>query len=93
MNLTLRRIIFYTFCFLFLVISTLIILYASGYQINYRYLFTPLGVQKTGMTIIYSNPAGADIYLNNKMVKRFFQSVAWANYSSARYCHPDSGQH
>ena len=71
MNLTLRRIIFYTFCFLFLVISTLIILYASGYQIDYRHLFTPLGVQKTGMTIIYSNPAGADIYLNDREVKRF----------------------
>jgi hypothetical protein len=53
------------------IISVLIILYASGYQIDYRHLFTPLGVQKTGMTIIYSNPAGADIYLNDKEVKRF----------------------
>jgi hypothetical protein len=53
------------------IISVLIILYASGYQIDYRHLFTPLGVQKTGMTIIYSNPAGADIYLNYREVKRF----------------------
>ncbi|MDD5528109.1 MAG: PEGA domain-containing protein [Patescibacteria group bacterium] len=71
MSLTLRRIIFYSFCLLFLIISPLIILYASGYEINWRHLFTPLAVQKTGMTIIYSNPAGADIFLNDREAQYF----------------------
>jgi hypothetical protein len=71
MNLTLRRIIFFSFCLLFLIISPLVILYASGYEIDFQHLFTPLAVQKTGMTIIHSDPPGADIYLNNKEVQRF----------------------
>jgi hypothetical protein len=71
MNLTTRRIIFSIFFLLFLIISPLIILYASGYQIDWQHLFTPLGVQKTGMTIIHSEPPGADIFLNNKEVGRF----------------------
>jgi hypothetical protein len=71
MNLILRRIIFYSFCLIFLIVSPLIILYASGYEIDWQHLFTPLGVQKTGMTIIYSTPAGADIFLNNQPAERF----------------------
>jgi len=51
---------------LFAIISSLIILYASGYEINWQHLLTPLGVQKTGMIIIHSEPSGADIFLNNK---------------------------
>jgi len=71
MNLTLRRIIFFSFCLLFLVISPLIILYASGYELDWKHLFTPLAVQKTGMTIIHSEPSGADIFLNNKEAQHF----------------------
>jgi hypothetical protein len=76
MNLTLRRIIFFSFCLLFLIISPLVILYASGYQIDWRHLFTPLAVQKNGMTIINSEPAGADIYLNNQQVHLFSNFLA-----------------
>jgi PEGA domain len=74
MNLTIRRIIFYSFCLLFLIITTLVILYASGYEINWQRLFTPLAVQKTGMTIIYSTPSGANIFLNDKQVQFFSSS-------------------
>ncbi|HTX87072.1 MAG TPA: PEGA domain-containing protein [Candidatus Nanoarchaeia archaeon] len=71
MTLTLRRIIYYSFCLLFLIITPLIILYASGYEIDWQHLFTPLAVQKTGMTIIYSTPSGANIFLNGQPVERF----------------------
>jgi hypothetical protein len=71
MNLNLRRFIFYFFCLLFCIITPVIILYASGYEFNLKHLFTPLAIQKTGMTIIYSNPAGANIYLNNKKAEYF----------------------
>jgi hypothetical protein len=71
MNFTLRRIIYYSFVLLFLIITPLVILYASGYELDWQHLFTPLAVQKTGMTIVYSNPAGADIYLNNKKAEYF----------------------
>ncbi|MDD4902534.1 MAG: PEGA domain-containing protein [Patescibacteria group bacterium] len=71
MTLTLRRIIYYSFCLVFLIVTPLIILYASGYQIDLHHLLTPLGVQKTGMAIIYSIPAGADIYLNDLPARHF----------------------
>jgi hypothetical protein len=66
MNIIIKRIIFYSFCLVFLIASPIIILYASGYEIDWRHLFTPLAVQKTGMAIINSEPSGAEIYLNNQ---------------------------
>jgi hypothetical protein len=63
MTIATRRIIYYFFCLLFLVLTALITLYASGYEIDWQRFFTPLAVQKTGMAIIYSEPAGAAIYL------------------------------
>jgi hypothetical protein len=75
MTITLRRIIFYSFCLIFLIVSPLIILYASGYQIDWHHLFTPLGVQKTGMTIIHSNPSGANIFLNGKQAQYFSNAL------------------
>lgn len=71
MTLVLRRIIFYSFCLVFFITSPIVILYASGYQIDWRHIFTPLAVQKTGMTIIESNPPGANIYLNGQEQKPF----------------------
>ncbi|HTW96883.1 MAG TPA: PEGA domain-containing protein [Candidatus Methylomirabilis sp.] len=66
MSITIRRIIFYSFCVIFLIATPIVILYASGYEIDWQHLFTPLGIQKTGMTIIYSEPPGANIYLNGQ---------------------------
>lgn len=71
MSLTLRRIIFYSFCLAFFIISPMVILYASGYQVDWQHIFTPLAVQKTGMTMIESNPPGANIYLNGQEQKPF----------------------
>lgn len=71
MNIVLRRIIFYSFCLAFFIISPIVILYASGYQIDWRHIFTPLAVQKTGMTIIESTPSGANIYLNGQEQRPF----------------------
>jgi hypothetical protein len=69
MSLKLRRLIFYSFCLAFLVITPIVFLYASGYQIDRRHLFTPLAVQKTGMAIVYSEPSGAEISLNGQKQK------------------------
>jgi len=64
-----RKILFFLFIGAFLVITPYVILYASGYQIDWHRPFSPLMVQKTGMTIIYSEPQGADIFLNGKKQK------------------------
>ena len=66
MTIGLRRIIFYSFCLIYFIITPVIILYASGYEIDWRHLFTPLAIQKTGMIMIESSPAGANIYLNGQ---------------------------
>jgi hypothetical protein len=71
MTFALRRIIFYSFCLIFFIISLIVIFYASGYQIDWRHFFTPLAIQKTGMIIIYSDPAGANIYLNGQEQEPF----------------------
>jgi hypothetical protein len=64
-----RKILFFLFVAAFLLITPYIILYASGYQIDWGHLFSPLMVQKTGMVIVYSEPAGANIFLNEKKQK------------------------
>lgn len=69
MSMVLRRIIFYSFCLAFFIISPVVILYASGYEVDWQHLFTPLAVQKTGMTMIESTPPGANIYLNGQEQK------------------------
>lgn len=46
-----------------------VILYASGYQMDWRHPFSPTMIQKTGMAIVYSEPSGAFIFLNDKKQK------------------------
>jgi hypothetical protein len=71
MSLNLRRLIFYSFCLVFFIATPLIILYARGYEIDWQQLSTPLALKKTGMAIIYSEPSGADIYLNGQLQTQF----------------------
>lgn len=64
-----RKALFFLFITAFCVLTPYIILYASGYQLDWKHPFSPLMVQKTGMTIVYSEPSGANIYLNEKKQK------------------------
>ncbi|MFZ5364272.1 MAG: PEGA domain-containing protein [Patescibacteria group bacterium] len=63
MTLPLRRIIYLIFIVIFLLITPVVILYTAGY----RYNFQTNRIQKTGIIILKSNPAGAEIYLNGKL--------------------------
>lgn len=65
-----RKILFYIFILAFIVITPNVVLYSAGYKIDLRHPFTPLMVQKTGMTIIQSEPAGAKIFLNDRAQKK-----------------------
>lgn len=69
-----RRILFITFLLAFLVITPLLILYASGYKINFGNGIKPnLSLQKTGMLILDTKPQGAKIYLNGKSQQLFLK--------------------
>lgn len=67
-----RDYIFFIFIILFLVGTTLVSLYASGYKFNLAWppRFNRLLV-KTGMIAIDSSPSGATIYLNDKPLSNF----------------------
>ena len=63
MTLPFRRIVYLSFIFIFLIITPVVILYTAGY----RYNFQKNKIQKTGILILKSNPAGASIYLNGEL--------------------------
>lgn len=62
MSLRARRIIYLTFILIFVIITPVIIFYATGY----RYNFKKNKIQKTGILILKSKPRDAAIYLNDK---------------------------
>ena len=70
MTLKTRRILYIFFILLFLTITPLISLYASGYKIGQEFR-----IEKTGILILDSKPAGATIYLDDKA-----QRVFWKKY-------------
>jgi hypothetical protein len=71
-----RKVLFLIFLTAFFVLTPYILLYASGYQFDWRHPFSTLMIQKTGMAIIYSEPAGANIYLNDKKQKDLSLSLS-----------------
>lgn len=62
MTLRARRIIYLTFILIFVIITPVIIFYATGY----RYNFKKNKIQKTGILILKSKSKDAAIYLNDK---------------------------
>ncbi len=77
MSLKLRRFLYILFILAFLIIAPLICLYASGYKLKSGYK-----IQKTGILILDSKPAGANIFLNGKpqqlfLEKYFFQKKSY----------------
>ena len=64
--------LFIIFVFFFVIGTTLISIYASGYQINLGWplTFNRLLI-KTGMIVVDSSPSGATVYLNDKPQANF----------------------
>lgn len=75
MSLKQRRLLFYSFIFLFLIIAPFALLYATGRTINW----SRFEIQKTGSIIIESEPDRADIFLNNKRPILFFNQIFQKN--------------
>lgn len=70
MSLTIRRILYISFILLFLIITPLIMLYASGYSLSDGFK-----VQKTGILIVDTTPNGAAIKINGKAQKKFIDRI------------------
>lgn len=71
MSLKQRRLLFYSFLFLFILVAPFAILYATGRTINWQ----RLEIQKTGSMIIESEPGHADIFLNNRRPVLFLHKL------------------
>ena len=76
MTLKTRRLLYISFILAFLIITSSLILYATGYRIK---LTWPIDFnqtfQKTGMFIFDTEPHGAKIYLNKKPQELFFKKI------------------
>lgn len=72
MTYKIRRWLYRFFIFLFVILTTYISLYATGYQFNFRgdFKLSRLLV-KTGTLVINSQPAGATIYINDHLQTDF----------------------
>lgn len=62
MSLPLRRLFFYIILALFVISAPLIILYTAGF----RYNFKQNKILRTGAIMLSSDPAGANVFLNNR---------------------------
>ncbi|MFA5248643.1 MAG: PEGA domain-containing protein [Patescibacteria group bacterium] len=71
MNTVKRKILFVIFIIAFFIISPIVIFYASGYKLDWKNPLSFYFIQKTGMLIIASDPAEAEIFLNEKKQKNF----------------------
>jgi len=73
MSLKFRRFLYLSFIIAFLVITPNIILKAKGYRLKFsKNLKEAVRIQKTGILVLASRPAGAKIYLNGVVQKKFF---------------------
>lgn len=70
MNLKARRFLYYFFILLFVIITPIISLYATGYKIG-----SGFHIQKTGILIINSEPKNAKIYLDGKVQKKLINRI------------------
>jgi hypothetical protein len=66
MKLWKRRVILVLSIILFLILSPSIILYSSGYRLN----FENLSFKKVGMIIIESKPRDVNVWLNNRVIAK-----------------------
>lgn len=71
MSLQQRRLLFYFFIFLFILVSPFAVLFATGRTINWQ----RLEIQKTASILIKSEPANANIFLNDKKPLLFLNRI------------------
>ncbi len=81
MSKRIRDSLFIAFVFLFIVLTILVSLYATGYKFNLRWPPRLSAILvKTGMLVVDTNPSGAIIYLNDKPQTNPVLSVFSKNY-------------
>jgi len=90
MTKRIRRIIFYIFVAIFLVLTPCIILYALGYAVDFK----NKAIVETGGIYLKSIPSGAEIYVNynpegktNKFVKRIMPKIYDVEIAKEGYNH------
>lgn len=66
MTLKTRRILYITFILIFIILSSVVVLYSAGY----RYHFKKLRFQKSGGILLEFSPKEVDIYIQGKLKKR-----------------------
>ncbi len=75
-----RTILFIIFITLFLISTPLVLLYATGYKINLTWpLKINTAIQKTGAFHIDSRPAGAFLFINDKVEQKFINKYLLFN--------------
>ena len=62
MTLKTRRVLYITFILIFILLSSVVVLYSAGY----RYHFKKLRFQKSGGILLEFSPKEVDIYIQNK---------------------------
>lgn len=73
-----RRVVFYLFCILFLILSSIIVVYSKGW----RFDFKKMRLVATGAIYLETKPPGVNIYLNNEFQK---QTLNFSFFSSALF--------
>lgn len=75
MSYRFRNILFFSFVGIFVILTTIFSLYASGYRLSLNSIMKgKLPVQKTGMLILDSSPKGATISLEKQFRGLFFDN-------------------
>jgi len=67
-----RKFLYLFFILLFFIITPMAWSMAAGYRFN----FSKMSLQKTGMLIINSEPEDAVVYINNKKIQKTFQKLS-----------------
>lgn len=98
MSLRFRRILYSFFILAFLAITPLVMLYASGYKLNFQSLKGGrLTVEKTGMLILDSRPRGAMVFINNRPavvgLKKILLKNSGANLTPAKIKNLSPGEY
>lgn len=80
MSYRFRNILFFSFVGIFVILTTIFSLYASGYRLSWdSVLRGQLPVQKTGILVLDSNPKGAIISLERQFRGLFFDANVLKN--------------
>ncbi len=79
-----RKILFYTFIIIFIIITPAIALYATGYKINLKHPLSLKLIQKTGMIIFETEPKEAFIYIEEKKQEELWGKILFKQDNAIR---------